>query len=138
VAVQLHRYKTSGAMTLTPLIDVVFLLLIFFLVATQFAEEERQLKLELPSASEALPLMVEPSELIINVDRQGRYFIEGKFRLVEEVERILQQAAVHNGFTQNVIVRADRAADWQSVLTVINLCKKVGLNDPVATIADEE
>lgn len=116
-----------GSLSITPLIDVVFLLLIFFLVATRFAEEEREIDIELPTASEAMPLTAEPREMFININREGKFFIEGKFRNVEDVEQILRQAATNNPLTQTVVVRADKQADWQHVLTAIDLCKKVGI-----------
>ncbi len=126
MAVKLRK-RAIGSLSITPLIDVVFLLLIFFLVTTRFAEEEREIDLQLPTASESLPLTAEPRELFINVDREGRYFIEGQFRHVEEVERLLNQAAANNPLTQTVVIRADKQSPWEFVLTAINLCKKSGI-----------
>ena len=105
----------------------MFLLLIFFLVATRFAEEERAIKIELPTASEALPLTVAPREMFINIDAEGKYFVEGKFRHAEEVEDLLRQAGLNNPSTQTVIIRADKKVDWQHVLTAFDLCKKAGI-----------
>ncbi len=123
------RYKKHAAssLSITPLIDVVFLLLIFFLVSTRFAEEEREIEIELPTASQSLPLTAEPRELFINIDEQGRYFIEGEFRHVEAVEQLLRQAAANNPLTQTVIIRADKSAAWEYVLTAVDLCIKTGI-----------
>ena len=137
MAIKLKRIGASSSLTLTPLIDVVFLMLIFFLVTTRFVEEEQELDLELPSASEALPLTSEPLEMIINIDREGRFFIDGKFRQLEEVESILQQAAVNNPLSQTVIIRADKQADCQHFITAVNLCKKVGIFQYTAMIDDD-
>ncbi len=136
MAVKLKRSSTA-AMNLTSLIDMVFLLLIFFLVATRFAEQETALDVKLPTASEALPLTVPPSEIFINIDRDGRFFIDGQFRLEEEVEHVLRQAVANNPLTQTVVIRGDRQANWQAVATAINLCKKVGINQYTAMMADE-
>lgn len=116
-----------GSLSITPLIDVVFLLLIFFLVATRFAEEEREIDIELPTAAESLPLTAEPREMFININREGKFFIQGKFRNVEDVEQILRRAAANNPLTQTVVIRADKQTDWQHVLSAIDLCKKVGI-----------
>ena len=78
MAVKIKKGTAIGTLTLTPLIDVVFLLLIFFLVATRFAQEDRELDVMLPAASEAKPLTVQPKEMFINVDHGGRYFVDGK------------------------------------------------------------
>lgn len=126
MAVQPKKHAV-GSLSVTPLIDVVFLLLIFFLVATRFAEEEREIEIELPSASQALPLTAEPREMFINVDKDGRYFIDGKFRNTEDVEQLLRQAAANNPLTQTVVIRGDKTADWQHILTAFDLCKKAGI-----------
>ena len=60
---------------LTPMIDVVFQLLIFFLVAAKFEEEERNMPLPLPQASEAMPRLAKPKEIFINVDQAGRILL---------------------------------------------------------------
>ncbi len=126
MAVQPGKHAVSS-LSITPLIDVVFLLLIFFLVATRFAEEEREIDIELPTASQSLPLMAEPQEMFINIDGQGRYFVEGEFRQPEALEQLLRQAAANNPLTQTVIIRADKTADWQHVLTAVDLCIKTGI-----------
>ena len=53
MAVKIKQGRALAALSMTPLIDVVFLLLIFFLVATRFEQEDRELDVVLPSASEA-------------------------------------------------------------------------------------
>lgn len=121
------KKQAIGSLSITPLIDVVFLLLIFFLVSTRFAEEERQIEIELPTASQALPLTAEPRELFININREGQYFIDGQFRHVEVVEELLKQAVANNPLTQTVVIRADKRAPWEPVLTALDLCKKTGI-----------
>ena len=113
---------------------MVFLLLIFFLVSSRFSEEERELDLNLPSVTEALPATAQPDELIVNVDTEGRYYINGGFRQVEQVEQILRRAKTNNPLTQTVVIRADRKTEWEPVATAIALCKKVGINEYTATI----
>lgn len=136
MSVQLKRTSASGSLSVTPLIDVVFLLLIFFLVASRFAEEERELDLNLPSVSEALPASIQPEELVVNIDKEGRFFIDGGFRQLEQVEQILRRAQVNNPHTQSVVIRADKEANWDHVATAMNLCKKVGIEDYTATTDD--
>lgn len=135
MAVKIKR-SVNGQVTLTPMIDIVFLLLIFFLVTSRFSEEEQQLDVELPTASEALPAAIQPDELVINVTADGRYFIDGQFRQVEQIENILRRAQRNNPLTQTVVIRADRRADWDHVLTLFNLCKKTGITEYTATTDD--
>ncbi len=136
MAVQLKRTSAISSLSITPLIDVVFLLLIFFLVSSRFSEEERELDLNLPSVSEALPASAQPNELVINVDKDGRYFIDGGFRQVEQVEQILRRAQSNNPLSQSVVIRGDKQADWDSIITAMNLCRKVGIEDYTATADD--
>ena len=136
MAVKLKRSAAVSSLSITPLIDVVFLLLIFFLVSSRFAEEERELQLNLPSISEALPATAQPDELVVNIDRQGRYFIDGSFRPIEQVEQILRRAQANNPLTQAVVVRADKQTEFDYVAQALNICKKVGINDCVAITDD--
>lgn len=133
MAVQIKKGSAIGSLTMTPLIDVVFLLLIFFLVASRFSEEERQLDLNLPSVSEAMSVTAPINEIIVNIDSQGQYFIDGAFRQLEQVEQILQRARNNNPLSQSVVIRADKKADWDHVALAMNLCKKVGIEEFTAT-----
>ena len=134
--VQLKRSSAIGSLSVTPLIDVVFLLLIFFLVSSRFSEEERELDLNLPNVSEALPATLEPSELVINIDAQGRFFIDGEFRQAEQVEQILRRSQANNPLTQSVVIRGDRETNWEAVATAMSICKKVGIFEYTATMDD--
>ena len=135
--VQIKRTSAVSSLSITPLIDVVFLLLIFFLVSSRFAEEERELDLNLPSVTEALPATAQPDEIVINVDAQGRYYIDGGFRQVEQVEQILRRAKSNNPLSQTVVIRGDKQADWEMIAIAMGLCKKVGIHDFSATIDGE-
>lgn len=136
MAVKMKRASVL-AINMTPMIDMVFQLLLFFLVATRFMQQERELDMTLPSASEARPLTATPRELFVNIDREGRFFVDGQFRLEEELEHVMRQSAANNPLTQTVVIRADRKADWQAVATAINVCKKVGIANYTAMMADD-
>ena len=65
------RSSVASTLSLTPLIDVVFLLLIFFLVTSEFEEEERRLDIVLPSATSAVPMTSKPREVVVDIDASG-------------------------------------------------------------------
>ena len=109
MSVQIKRTSAISSLSITPLIDVVFLLLIFFLVTSRFSEEERELDLNLPSVTEALPASIQPDELIINVDKEGRYYINGAFRQVEQVEQITFSGSEALRRGQEVVYVTERA-----------------------------
>ena len=136
MAVKIKKTDVAGLVNLTPMLDMVFLLLIFFLVASRFEEEERSLEVHLPQASEAMPLTAKPRELFINIDAQGRYFVAGRFVSAVELEQILAQAAANNPGRQSVIVRADKHCTWQPIVSAVNLCYKAGIRDHRITTAE--
>jgi len=129
MAVKINRGSALESLSLTPLIDIVFLLLIFFLVATRFAEEERELDVLLPDASEAQPLTSKPRELFVNIDKTGQYYVTGKIVTLAELHPILSAAYVNNPGRASVVIRADKRAIWQFVVAAMNACNKAKIRD---------
>ncbi|MGB0238730.1 MAG: ExbD/TolR family protein [Cycloclasticus sp.] len=120
------RRKTEEFdLNLTPLIDVVFLLLIFFMVTTTF-DRETQLKIELPQASGERKKATETLE--ISVDMKNRFFINQKEVVnsgLETIKKALKQAA---GERKNppLLISADGQATHQSVVTVLDAAAQLG------------
>jgi biopolymer transport protein ExbD len=125
MTVQINKGSALEAVSITPLIDIVFLLLIFFMVTNKFAQEDREMEMPLPSASEAQPLIAQPKEIFINIDGTGNYFVGGQPMTVPQIEQKLERAIVNNP-TQSVIVRSHKRCELQAVVDVMNVCKKVG------------
>ncbi len=128
MAIKIRKGSALNALNVTPLIDVVFLLLIFFLVATRFAEADRELDVQLPTA-DALPLTERPNQIFVNIDRSGRIFVDGRTLEVEELHNLLRRAAINNPMSQSVIIRADERVPLRHAVTVMNLCNIVGIQD---------
>lgn len=116
-------------LSLTSLIDVVFLLLIFFLVATKFAEEDnlKQLPTQLPSASEAKPLTQKPDDLKITISAAGQYFIGSQQMSLAELDRYLQTSAANNPLSQSATIYGDKRATWEAMVEALNVCQKHGI-----------
>jgi biopolymer transport protein ExbD len=129
MSVNIDKGRSAGLVDLTPMIDVVFQLLLFFLVASKFADEERDLKVVLPQASEARPLIAKPEEFIVNVDRQGKIFVNHKVITLEQLDRQLSQLAVSNPGRQTVVIRADERSDLKYAVGVMNACNKANIRD---------
>jgi biopolymer transport protein ExbD len=129
MATKLPTSSALSQLSLTPLIDIVFLLLIFFLVATRFAEEERELDVLLPEASEAQPLTSKPRELFINIDEDGRYYVTGKIVTLGELQPLLHAAYVNNPGRASVVIRADRRCRWEFVVSAMNACNRAKIRD---------
>ena len=137
MSVKIRKGNALGLLNITPLIDVVFLLLIFFLVATRFAQEDRELDVPLPDASEAQPLIAQPRDLFINIDRAGNYIVDGQTLAAPELELTLVRAAQNNPLSQSVKIRAHKDVAFDHVVEAINLCKKAGIHDYMANVQEE-
>ncbi len=129
MAITIKRSTIAGNLSLTPLIDVVFLLLIFFLVTSEFEEEERRLNIVLPTASSATPMTRKPREIVIDVDEQGNVYLRGQATELNELERLLTAAVSDNPTNQSVIIRADGKTSFQPVVSVMDICNRSGIAD---------
>lgn len=129
MSVLIKKSTALNRLNLTPMIDVVFQLLIFFLVAARFEEEERELDLTLPQASEAMARIAKPKELFVNVDREGRIVLNGKQLSPRDLLAQLQQAQANNPGKQTVIVRGDEACPLKHVVAVMNVCAQANIRD---------
>ncbi|MEW6251836.1 MAG: biopolymer transporter ExbD [Planctomycetota bacterium] len=117
------------AMEMTPLIDTVFLLLIFFLVATTFQQAEREMQIALPIASAAGPVSASLREIVINVDAEGRIIITGRPVTAEGLRKLVTETVAANP-AQKVTVRGDRHVAYGAVVTVLDICKQSGIQEP--------
>ncbi len=124
MAVQLNKSKALEVMNMTPIIDVVFILLIFFLVAAKFANEDRELPVQLPSAQSAIPMTMEPEVLVVGVNATGGYFVEGETMALERLAARIQKGVADNPINQTVIIRGDRRTPFEHVVAVMDLCRK--------------
>lgn len=112
---------------LTPLIDVVFLLLIFFMVSTTF-EHQSRIRIDLPEAS-AEPVSQEQESLEIIIDMQGRYFI-GDQQVVNSKPATLRRAIrreIEDASMPTVVIRADAKTPHQAVITALDVASQLGL-----------
>ncbi len=133
MTVQIKRSSAAGTLSLTPLIDVVFLLLIFFLVTSRFDEEERRLPIELPIATSATPMTQRPREVMVDIDREGSFYVNGKALSPEELEETLRRAVASNPTNQMVVIRADAGVSFQPVVSVMDMCNRTGVAEYTTT-----
>ncbi|HKJ23634.1 MAG TPA: biopolymer transporter ExbD [Myxococcota bacterium] len=115
-------------LNLTSLIDVVFLLLIFFMVATTFLDPEREIGIELPEASSAELRAESPDEIVINVSREGRLTVGGRVVDRAGLEAELLRAARSDPHTP-VTIRGDRLAHHEEIVGVMDACGSAGLSN---------
>jgi biopolymer transport protein ExbD len=114
---------------LTPLIDVVFLLLIFFMVSTTFIRET-QLRIDLPEASGELQ-EIEDEVIEITVDRRGDYAVNDRLLVNNELAtllRALREVVAERDPSSRVIITADANASHQAVVRAMDAAGQVGLS----------
>jgi biopolymer transport protein ExbD len=125
-----RRGRRDGAgVDLTPLIDVVFLLLIFFMVSTTFIRET-QLKIDLPEASGELQ-EIEEDAIEITVDRRGDYAVNEQLLVNNEMEtllRALRERLTDRDPSTRVIITADANAAHLAVVRAMDAAGRVGLS----------
>ncbi|TAJ18734.1 MAG: biopolymer transporter ExbD [Planctomycetota bacterium] len=113
-------------MNLTPLIDVMFNLLLFFMLATTFLLPERNLEVELPQARAGQVQGEAAREIVLNVTRDGGVLLSGRRIDYGVLERELRAAAARDPRTP-VTIRGDRRVEHQAIVRVLDACRLAGL-----------
>ena len=113
-------------MQLAPMIDIVFLLLIFFIVTWQFTKSETELKVSVPTAQEGADPQRQQGEIIINILSDGTIKVEGGVvDLAQLLEKLASIAAQYKN--QPVRIRGDGGVAYQRIVEVIDTCQKAGI-----------
>ena len=132
------RRREDPELNLTSLIDVVLLLVIFFMVSTTFVEEGR-LRVELPSASD-VPVARPQDPIVVTVTAQGSYRVNEQ-GLVNNAPETLRAALVRESEGERdrpLTIRADARATHQTVVTVMDIAARLGFTQVnIATISEQ-
>jgi len=124
------RFRTENeenfSLDLTPLVDVVFLLLIFFMVSTVFVDFKRQMDISLPSSKSSSPSeTLEPIKVELTVD--GQVFLNGEKVKIEELELALSQ--ISSSKNNSAIIRADKNLPYGNVIKVMGILQTAQILD---------
>ena len=131
-----HASK-APALALTSMLDVIFLLLCFFVTASVYSQWESEISIRLPSAQTADDPDRLPGEIIANVAKDGSVRVNGAaLTLADLGERLAKIAKFYPG--QAVIIRADRETSYESLVKVVDTCRGAGVwNFSLATSNEE-
>ncbi|MCA9232153.1 MAG: biopolymer transporter ExbD [Planctomycetales bacterium] len=121
------------SLNLTPMIDVVFLLIIFFMVATRFAEMERDIELELPEVASAQALTSAPKQRVVAVRQDGSVTLDRDELSLPELTRKLS-AAQREYPELSVVIRGDASCAFQHVASTLAACKAANISDLGITV----
>ena len=132
-----RRQPDLPAFQFTAMIDVVFLLLCFFITTSVFSQWEMEVDVVLPTAQSAKMPDRLPGEVIINLARDGRITInQQEISKADLADRLARLARFFPG--QSVVIRADRQTAYEQLVAVIDTCRLADIwNISFATSADE-
>ncbi len=108
--------------SMSPLIDCVFLLLIFFLVATMFKKDNKDIDLTPPESSSAVKMLADDKNLVLGVDASGQFFMEGVPSTLGELHQRLREVSLEDSSRQ-IRLDADATVPFTRVAEVLNLCQ---------------
>jgi biopolymer transport protein ExbD len=132
------RQLEPAGMQLAPMIDIVFLLLIFFIVTWQFSRSETEMKISVPTSQEGADPKRVLGEIIVNVRVNGEVVVEGQVMSQAQLkEKLSAIAQLHKN--QPIRLRGDAECQYQTIVEVIDTCQKAGIwNISFATQRREE
>lgn len=115
------EFEEEPGLPLTPLIDIIFLLLIFYISIGRIQQIEAQLSISIPTAESGEQIERSIGDIIVNVDADGTLTVNYAEMEIEELRRRLSRLAeISPG--QSVIIRSDGAANWDDVVAVLDAC----------------
>ena len=134
-----RKNKRSGApaVQMASLMDVVFLLLCFFVTSSVFSQWETEVAITLPTAKSATIPGRMPGEIILNLDADGKVSVNGHALSLEEVTKRLTRIA-ENFPGQPVVIRADKTSSYEKLMSLIDACRAANVWNFSLATEDQE
>jgi biopolymer transport protein ExbD len=133
----LNQEDDRHGLRIAPLIDVIFLLLIFFLVATTFYEVEKDITIDLAEATEGTDRKTSDRIIIVNVKQSGIIVVNQRVRTHEQLREDLIAARGRDPAVA-AVVRCDRHTYHKHFVRILDLCEKVGVTSVAVAILQNE
>ena len=118
--------KTTPGFQMAPMIDIMFLLLIFFIAAAVYSQWETKLEIQVPTSETAKHRARFPGEAIINIDKGGKFFLNSIEYTPERLLKVLSQLAKTYP-DQPVIIRADKNTPCKYLIQLLDICAKTDI-----------
>jgi biopolymer transport protein ExbD len=113
---------------LAPLVDVLLLLLIFFLLTWNAARNENELDVKVPKASAAKEKSAPVGDVVVNVKSDGNVVVNRRTLSTAELTDLLKSLVALNS-EQAVIIRGDEAGAYKNIIGVLNICTEAGISN---------
>ena len=125
----MKKSSKECATDMTPMIDVVFQLIIFFMVSTVFVEFTQQMDIETPEVEGSLA-QDQIKRLTIEITVDEKIFLEGQELALDVIPEHLRDRSS----AQSVVIRADKRLPYGVVMQVMQICRSAGINDIRTTV----
>jgi biopolymer transport protein ExbD len=132
-----NSHRRSVGANMTPMIDVVFLLIIFFLVSSHLARQENRMPLDLPLASTFDPVDPLSAPLTISVDEQARWLVGGYVVELDELRAALADLRNQMGTDAAIRIRTDAGVQYQYIEPVLREAALAGITDAAIAVREE-
>lgn len=120
--------RGRGGFNMTPMIDVVFLLIIFFLVASHLSDQDTQMQMDLPTAeSGSVTLEAVKRRITINVPQSGKVLLAGRSIAIDELEGKFKSLMKESDSDLEIRIRGSRSVDYATIDPILNACAKAGI-----------
>lgn len=129
------RRRTLPLFPLTSMIDVMFILLIFFMTTSVFRDYDQQIDVSLP-ATQSGHASASPRQVVITVTEQDEIFMSGQRYTLEELRAALARLVAELS-QQTAVVRADAGSRWEMGVKVIDAAYAAGMKDVVVSTVKE-
>jgi len=121
-----RRKKKELWLQLTSMTDMIFLLLIFFIVTTTFKKLESKLDVKVPKAKGVTE--IKHKEVVIEIGRNAKLALNGNLTNLKELEKKLYNIYIKNP-SQLIVIKADRLVRYERVVKIMGLCKSSNLEN---------
>ncbi len=123
---------------MAPMIDIIFLLLIFFIAAAVYSQWESKLEIRVPTSETAQHRQRFPGEAIVNIDKEGQFYLNSINFTPERLAQVLSQLAKTYP-DQPVVIRADKETHCMHLIQFLDICAKSDIaNISFATLSADE
>ena len=123
---QVDRKSRAPTLALTSMLDVIFLLLCFFVTASVYSQWESEINIQLPTATSSEEPDRLPGEIIANIAKDGTVRVNGTDMTLRQLgDKLAKIAKYYPG--QAVIIRADRETSYEVLVEVIDVCRGAGV-----------
>ena len=120
------QHREGHGMNLVPLIDVLLILLIFFIVTFSMAQRENDLNISVPAADSGAPKDRQVGEIVVNIARDGSFKVNAQVLSEEQLGQRFRDIFALNP-KQAIILRADEETVYKNMFRVLDLCYQAGL-----------